>query len=174
MLSTRWSPLFSCWILNQEVRLSMKLRFNIGKHKPPHGSAGKESTHSGRPGFSPWVGKIPWRRATHSSILARLTQLYLRDSLIALLVKNPPAMQETPVRFLGQKDLLGKGRLPTPVLLGFPCSSPGKESACNPGDLGLILRLGRSPGEGKGYPLQYSGLENSMYCIDHGVTKSWT
>ena len=67
-----------------------------------------------------------------------------------------------------------RDRLPTPVLLGFPCSSPGKESACNPGDLGLILRLGRSPGEGKGYPLQYSGLENSMYCIDHGVTKSWT
>ena len=42
------------------------------------------------------------------------------------------------------------------------------------GDLGSILGLGRSPGEGKGYPLQYSGLENSMDCIDHGVTKSQT
>ena len=42
------------------------------------------------------------------------------------------------------------------------------------GDLGWILGLGRSPGEGKGYPLQYSGLENSMDCIVHGVAKSWT
>ena len=49
-----------------------------------------------------------------------------------------------------------------------------KESACNVGDLGSIPRLGRSPGEGKGYPLQYSGLENSMDCIVHGVAKSWT
>jgi len=46
--------------------------------------------------------------------------------------------------------------------LGFPCGSPGKESACNVGDLGLMSDLGRSPGEGKGYPLQYYGLENSM------------
>ena len=46
--------------------------------------------------------------------------------------------------------------------LGFPCGSAGKEFACNVGDLGLIPGLGRSPGEGKDYPLQYSGLENSM------------
>ena len=51
-----------------------------------------------------------------------------------------------------------KGRLPTPVFLGFPCGTAGKESACNVGDLGLIPGLGRSPGEGKGYPLEYSGL----------------
>ena len=44
----------------------------------------------------------------------------------------------------------------------------------NAGDLGLIPGLGRSLGEGKGYPLQYSGLENSMYCIVNGVAKSWT
>ena len=56
----------------------------------------------------------------------------------------------------------------------FPDSSVGKESACNAGDLGLIPGLGRSPGEGKGYPLQYSGLENSMDCMVHGVTKSRT
>ena len=54
------------------------------------------------------------------------------------------------------------------------CGSAGKESACNVGDLGSILGLGKSPGEGKGYPLQYSGLENSMDCTVHGVTKSWT
>ena len=54
-----------------------------------------------------------------------------------------------------------------------------KESACNAGDLGLIPGLGRSPGEGNGYPLQYSGLENSMdrgawQTMVHGVTKSQT
>ena len=58
--------------------------------------------------------------------------------------------------------------------LGFPGGSAGKESTCNVGDLGLIPGLGRSPGEGIGYPLQYSGLENSMYCIAHRVTKSRT
>ena len=58
--------------------------------------------------------------------------------------------------------------------LGFPCGSVGKESTCNAGDLGSIPGLGRSPGEGKGYPLQYSGLENSVYYTVHGVTKSQT
>ena len=52
--------------------------------------------------------------------------------------------------------------------------SVGKESACNVEDLGSIPGLGRSPGKGKGYPLQYSGLENSMDCIVHGVAKSQT
>ena len=57
-------------------------------------------------------------------------------------------------------------------ILGFPGGSAGKESACSAGDLGSIPGLRRSPGEGKGYPLQYSGLENSMDCIVHGVTKT--
>ena len=56
----------------------------------------------------------------------------------------------------------------------FPGSSAGKESACNAADLGLIPGLGRSPREGKSYPLQYSGLENSMDCIVHRVPKSQT
>ena len=56
----------------------------------------------------------------------------------------------------------------------FSGSSVGKESTCNAGDPGLIPGLGRSTGEGKGYPLQYSGLENSMDCIVHGVAKSQT
>ena len=60
-----------------------------------------------------------------------------------------------------------RNRLPTPVFLGFPSGSAGKESTCNVRDLGLIPGLERSPGEGKGYPLQYSGLENSIDCIDH-------
>ena len=57
---------------------------------------------------------------------------------------------------------------------GFPCGSAGKESTCNVGDLGSIPGLGKSPGEGKGYPLQYSGLESSMDCIVQGVAKSRT
>ena len=60
------------------------------------------------------------------------------------------------------------------ILLGLLCGSAGKESTCNVGDLDLIPGLGRSPEEGKGYPLQYSGLENSMDCIVHGVAKSRT
>ena len=62
--------------------------------------------------------------------------------------------------------------LPTPVFLGFPGGSTGKESAWDVGDLGLIPGWARSPGEGRGYPLQYSGLENSMDCMVHGVSKS--
>ena len=65
------------------------------------------------------------------------------------------------------------------LIKGFPSGSDGKESACNGGDLGLIPGLGRSPGEGNGYPLQYSGLENSMdrggwQTTAHGVAKSQT
>ena len=88
---------------------------------------------------------------------------------MAQLVTNPPARQETLVQSLDRRD-----RLPTPVFLSFPCGSAGKESTCNAGDLGSIPGLGRSLGKGKGYPLQYSGLEKSMDCIVHGVTKSRT
>jgi len=55
---------------------------------------------------------------------------------------------------------------------GFLGGSAGRESACNAVDLGSIPGLGRSPGEGKGYPLQYSGLENSMDCTVHGVARA--
>ena len=96
-------------------------------------------------------------------------------SLTAQLVKNPPAMQKRPQfdSWVG-KIPWRRNRLPTPVFLGFPCGSAGKESTCNAGDLGSISGLGRSPGEGKGYPLQCSDLENSMDCIVHGVEKSQT
>ena len=57
---------------------------------------------------------------------------------------------------------------------GFPCGSADKESNCSGGNWGLIPGFGRSPGEGKGYPFQYSGLENSTDCIVHGVAKSRT
>ena len=61
-----------------------------------------------------------------------------------------------------------------PKKLSIADGSAGKESACSAGDPGSFPGLGRSPGEGKGYPLQYSGLDNSMDCIAHGVAKSWT
>ena len=60
----------------------------------------------------------------------------------------------------------------SPFSSGLLCGSAGKESACKAGDLALIPGLGRSPGEGKGCPLQYSGLENSMDLVVHGVAKS--
>ena len=91
--------------------------------------------------------------------------------LTAQMVKYLPAMQETPVQFLGQENPR-RERLPTPVFWGFPGGSVGIESTCNLGDLGSIPGSGRSPGEGQGSPLQYSGLENSMDYIVHGVTKS--
>ena len=58
--------------------------------------------------------------------------------------------------------------------MGFLGGSAGKESVGNVGDLGSISGLGRSPGEGTGYLLQYSGLEDPMDCIVHGITKRWT
>ena len=73
-----------------------------------------------------------------------------------------------------RKILWRKDRLPTPVFLGFPCGSAGKDSVCSVGDLGSTPGLGRSPGKRKGYLLQYSGLENSMDHIVHGVPKSRT
>ena len=70
---------------------------------------------------------------------------------------------------------LPNDQLAEPALsLSFPGGSAGKVSACNAGDLGSISELGRSPGEENGYPLQYSGLENSMDCIVHWVAKSGT
>ena len=56
------------------------------------------------------------------------------------------------------------------TFMGFPGGSAGKESTCNVGDLGSISGLGRSPREENGYPLQYSGLENSMDCIAESDT----
>ena len=60
------------------------------------------------------------------------------------------------------------------ISLSYSDSSAGKESTCNAGDTGSIPGLGRFPREGISYPLQYSGLENSMDYIVHGVAKSQT
>ena len=121
----------------------------------------------------------------HSSILAwRIpwteepdglqSMILLRYSLITQLVKNTPAVQETLLQYWVEKIPCRMDRLPTSVFLGFFCGSAGKESACNVENLGWIHGLGRFLGEGKGYPFQYSGLENSMKYIVHEVTKSRT
>ena len=83
-------------------------------------------------------------------------------------------MQETQFDYWVGKIHWRRDRLPTPVFLGFPCGSAGKESASNAGDLGSIPGLGRSPKEGKGYIIQYCGLENFMDCTVHAVAKSRT
>ena len=95
-------------------------------------------------------------------------------SLIAQLLKNLPAMQDTLVQFLGQEDPLEKGQATHSSIVGLSSGSAGKESTFSAGDLGLIHGLGRSSGEGKDYPLQYSGLRNSMDFTVHGLTKSQT
>ena len=82
--------------------------------------------------------------------------------MVAQMVKNLPAMQETLVRFLGQEDPLEKRLATHSSIVDFSCGSAGKESACTAGDLGSLPGLERSLGDGKGYPHQYSGLENSM------------
>ena len=80
---------------------------------------------------------------------------YIRASLIGQLVKNPPAMQETPVLFPGSGRFPGEG-------IGYPLQSPWASLVAQLVKNLPAMQLRRSPGEGKGYPLQYSGLENSM------------
>ena len=98
----------------------------------------------------------------------------MMKSLIILQPEKLPKKNSNPICRRVEKIHWGRDMLPTPVFLHFPCDSAGKESTRNAGDLGLIPGLGRSLGKGKGYPLQYSGLENSMDCKVHGVAKSRT
>ena len=103
----------------------------------PDSSVGKESTcNEGDPGLIPGLG-----RSAGEGIDYPLQ--YSWASLVAQLVKNLPVMQETLVRFLGREDALEKGLTTHSSILGLPCGSAGKESACNMGDLGLIPGLGR-------------------------------
>ena len=106
-----------------------------------------------RPQFNSWVGKICWRRDR----LPTPVFLGFSDSSVG----KESACNAGDLWFNSwvQKICWRRDRLPTPVFLGFSDSSVGKESTCNAGDLGSIPRLGRSPGEGKGCSLQYSGLE---------------
>ena len=83
-------------------------------------------------------------------------------------------LEEGKIRELNGGRVVLKISFGRQATLGFPCGSAVKESARKAGDVGSTPGLKRSPGEGKGYPLQYSGLENPMDSVVHGVTKSWT
>ena len=120
--------------------------------------------------FDPWVGKIPWRRAWQPNPVFLPGESHGQRSVVGYssqvaesLIRLKQLSTHTEAVWA---DLL--------TYMGFPGGLAGKESACNAGDLGSIYGLGRSSGEGKGYPLQYSGLENSLECIAHGVAKSRT
>ena len=141
----------------------------------------------GRPGFHPWVGKIPWRRKWQSSPGLLPGKSHGQRSLVGY---SPWGHKESDtterlhyshykVNFTiwGDSFKRIKDHIYLPLIpdyLGFPDSSVGKESACSAGDPGSIPGLERSFGEGKGYLLQYCGLENSMDCIVHGIAKSRT
>ena len=86
-------------------------------------------------------------------------------------IKDRTGMDLTEAEDIKKRQSLGRE---DPLEMGFPGGSAGEESACNAGDLGWIPGLRRSPGEGKGHTLQYSGLENPIDCAVHGVPKSQT
>ena len=111
------------------------------------------------------------------NLLFNYEQQTVGASLIAQLVKNPPAMQETLVQLLGQEDPLEKGQASHSIFSGFPGGPSGKESPCNVGDLASNPESGTFPGEGNGNPFQYSCLENPMdrgtwWAAVHGIEKS--
>ena len=132
-------------------------------------------------GFDPWVGEIPWRRKWQlSPVFKDPYSMNMNLSKLRERVEDRGSWHAA-VHGMGKSQTQLSNRTTTTtkwnillILLDFPCGLAGKESICNAGDLGLIPGLGRSPGEGKGYPLLYSGLDNSMDCIVHGVAKSWT
>ena len=111
----------------------------------PHSSVGKESAcNAGNPGSIPGLGRSPREGKGY------------------------------PLQYSGLENSMDcrRERLSIPVFMGFPCGSAGKESACSTGDLGSIPGLGRSPREGKGYPFQYLGLEESVGCMVREVAES--
>ena len=104
-------------------------------------------------------------------VFSPLPSLWSRVFLVAQLKKDPPACRRPQFDSWVRAIPWRKDRLTTPVFLGFPGGSAGKESTFSTGALNSVPGLGRSPGEGNSYPLQYSDLENSVDCIVHGVTK---
>ena len=95
-------------------------------------------------------------------------------SLVAQLVKNLPAMQETQFDSWVGKIPWRRDRLPIPVSKGLPDGPKDKKSNCNAGDLSSIPGSGRSPGERNGYPLENSMDRGAWWAIVHEIAKSWT
>ena len=108
-----------------------------------------------------WEDPLEEEMATHSSNLAWKIPW----------MEEPCRLQSMRLQRVGQDWTTSFSLF---LRFGFPCGSAGKESACNVGDLGSVPSLGITPGEGKGYALQYSGLENFMDCTVHGIAKSQT
>ena len=120
----------------------------------PDSSVGKESTcNAGDPGSIPGLG-----RSSGEGIGYPLQHSW--SSLVAQLVKSLPAMLEALFNSWVLKIFWRRDRLPTPVFLGFPGGSDGKESACNVGDLSSISGLVRSPGEGN--CLRWDSLDKTL------------
>ena len=156
----------------------------------PGGTLGKESTCQCRrckqSMFDLWDEKIPWRRKWQPLQYSCLENSMDRGAWQGNSPWSPKCQTRLsthaciPVTYILNMKFLKNFEFCVGFpcvgfpFVAFPCGSAGKESTCNVGDLGLIPGLGRSPGEGKGYPFQYSGLDNSMNCIVHGVAKSWT
>ena len=144
-------------ILGQVVSWKQKMIFNP-KYCFPGGLEVKASVcNAGDPGLIPGLGRSPGEGNGNPLQYSRLENSMEGGAWWAIV----HGVAKSQIRL-------------SDFTLGFPDSSAGKESTCNAGDLGSIPELGRSPREGKGYPLQYSGLENSMDCIVYGVAKSLT
>ena len=130
-------------------------------HDGPHRSLRRRKSQpissTWKPRQVPYLPENLWKPKSRASLIAQLVKIRLHC--------RRPRFDPWVGKISWRRDWP-----PTPVFLGFFSGSAGKESACNAGDPGS----GRSPGEGKCYPLQYSGLENSMGCTVHGVAKSWT
>ena len=121
------------------------------------------------PGINPCLLRLlHWQGPNPGLPHCRWILYQLRASFIAQLVRICLQCRRPWFHSWVRKTHWRRDRLPTPVFLGFPCGSASKDSTCNVGDLGPILGSGRYLGEGKGYPLQYSGLGES-----HGLYSSW-
>ena len=130
-------PCLCAGIICEELELRLRVSSKQSEWSPPGGSTVPLS----------FFVFLLWNLSFSSKVI-------MCTSLIAQLVKNPPAIQETRFNPWVGKIRWRRARLLTPVFLGFSCDSAGR----------------RSPGEGKGYPPQYSDLKNAV----HGVAKSWT
>ena len=146
------------------------LRSQISNSKGTQKSATAGSHYHPMMGAQGFCAVISWRLEDLEEAGSQFKGNSSHSETCCRLDMQPEAGENIPLSLFRWR----RNTLPPPVFLGFPCGSAGKESPCNVGDLGLIPGLERSPREGKGYPLQYSGLENSLDCIVHGIAKSQT
>ena len=139
----------------------------------PCSSVGQESAcNAGDPGSIPILGRCPGQRNWQATSVFCLENPIYRGAWQTTVhgvtrVRHNLATKASLLRLV--IAILRRSKT-----LGFPGGSAGEESACSAGDLGLSPGLGRFPGKGNHYPLQYSSLENSTDCIVHGVIKSRT